>query len=241
MNGIGIDNAHMAFDSDCFSQAIASTRRYLPDCTRLAATTAVDPPTEPAVCTRISGLPVAPMASAMNSSGIMTPSKKSGALPTTTASMSSKVGTGIFQRAVDGLAHQAVHRNVFALGHIFRLPGTEYRGEVRPCTGHQLFPSMTATRFCCSAGPLVACASTRPADPFQICWAAKPMRSRPATNIGLAASAPPDGLTFVLPVMPMASARIRCWWVKGAWISATSRCALPPVAALAEAWSTETR
>ncbi len=84
-------NAHMAFDSDCFSQAIVSTRLYLPDCTRLAATTAVDPPTEPAVCTRISGLPVAPTASAMNSSGIMTPSKKSGALPTTTASMSSNV------------------------------------------------------------------------------------------------------------------------------------------------------
>ena len=84
-------NAHMAFDSDCFSQAIVSTRLYLPDCTRLAATIAVDPPTEPAVCTRISGLPVAPTASAMNSSGIMTPSKKSGALPTTTASMSSNV------------------------------------------------------------------------------------------------------------------------------------------------------
>ena len=84
-------NAHMAFDSDCFSQAIASTRRYLPDFTRLAATTPVDPPTEPAVCTRISGLPVAPTASAMNSSGIMTPSKKSGALPTTTASMSAMV------------------------------------------------------------------------------------------------------------------------------------------------------
>ncbi len=91
VKGTGIDNAHMAFDSDCFSQATASTRRYLPDCTRLAATTAVDPPTDPAVCTRISGLPVAPMASAMNNSGIITPSKKSGALPTTTASMSSKV------------------------------------------------------------------------------------------------------------------------------------------------------
>ena len=91
VNGTGIDNAHMAFDSDCFSQAMASTRRYLPDCTRLAATIAVEPPTEPAVCTRISGLPVAPTASAMNSSGIITPSKKSGALPTTTASMSSNV------------------------------------------------------------------------------------------------------------------------------------------------------
>ena len=91
VNGTGMDNAHMALDSDCFSQATASTRRYLPDWTRLAATTAVDPPTEPAVCTRMSGFPVAPMASAMNSSGIITPSKKSGALPTTTASMSANV------------------------------------------------------------------------------------------------------------------------------------------------------
>src|SRR5262249_52285093 len=76
---------------DCFSHAIVSTRLYLPDCTRLAATIAVDPPTEPAVCTRINGLFVAPVASAMNSSGIITPSKKSGALPTTPASMSSNV------------------------------------------------------------------------------------------------------------------------------------------------------
>src|ERR1700730_13399513 len=60
VNGTGMLNAHMAFDSDCFSPAIASTRRYLPDCTRLAATTPVDPPTEPAVCTRISGLPGGP-------------------------------------------------------------------------------------------------------------------------------------------------------------------------------------
>src|SRR5215211_5388645 len=91
VNGIGILNAHMAFDSDCFSHAIVRTRLYLTDCTRLAATMAVDPPTDPAVWTRISGLPVAPTASAMNNSGIMTPSKKSGALPTTTASMSSNV------------------------------------------------------------------------------------------------------------------------------------------------------
>ncbi|BBX55131.1 hypothetical protein TM48_05314 [Mycobacterium shottsii] len=62
MKGIGIDKAHMALDSDCFSHAIASTRRYLPDWTRLTATTPVDPPTEPAVCTRISGLSLAPMA-----------------------------------------------------------------------------------------------------------------------------------------------------------------------------------
>ena len=80
----------MALDSDCFSHATASTRRYRPDWTWAAATIAVDPPTEPAVCTRRSGLPTAPRASAIINSGIMTPSNRSGALPTITASMSSQ-------------------------------------------------------------------------------------------------------------------------------------------------------
>ena len=91
LNGTGIDSAHIALLSDCFSHATASTRRCTPEVTRELATTAVEPPTEPAVCTRSSGFPVAPMASAMNSSGIITPSNRSGALPTTTASMSSQV------------------------------------------------------------------------------------------------------------------------------------------------------
>ena len=55
---------------------------------RWLATTKVVPPTLPAVWTRSSGLPTAPRASARNSSGCMMPSKASGALPMTTASMS---------------------------------------------------------------------------------------------------------------------------------------------------------
>ncbi|SKX88675.1 Uncharacterised protein [Mycobacteroides abscessus subsp. abscessus] len=89
VNGTGSDNAHMAFDSDCFSHAIASTRLWTPANTNEAATLAVEPPTEPAVCTRISRLPTAPRASAMASSGIIEPSKRSGALPMTIASISS--------------------------------------------------------------------------------------------------------------------------------------------------------
>src|SRR5690242_16804005 len=58
---------------------------------RCAATTAVDPPTLPAVCTRMIGLPAAPSASARYSSGIITPSKMSGAVPMTTASTSPHV------------------------------------------------------------------------------------------------------------------------------------------------------
>ncbi|CNU97736.1 Uncharacterised protein [Mycobacterium tuberculosis] len=52
--------------------------------------------------------------------------------------------------------------------------------------------------------------------------------------MGLAANGPPDGFTFVLPGILMASATIRCWWVKGPWISATSMSPVcPPVAILA--------
>src|SRR5580704_15692933 len=83
LNGGAIDSAHMALDSDCFSNATASTRRCRPACTKLAATMAVAPPTEPAVCTRSSGLPAAPSASARYSSGIITPSNRSGAFPIT--------------------------------------------------------------------------------------------------------------------------------------------------------------
>src|SRR5215470_6965703 len=91
LNGGAIDSAHMAFDSDCFSNATASTRRCTPAWTRLVATIPVVPPTEPAVCTRSSGLPTAPSASARYSSGIITPSNRSGAFPTTTASISAWV------------------------------------------------------------------------------------------------------------------------------------------------------
>ena len=54
----------MAFDSDCFSNATVRTRLNRPAATWWLATTAVDPPTEPAVCTRRIGLPAAPSASA---------------------------------------------------------------------------------------------------------------------------------------------------------------------------------
>src|SRR5690606_29936782 len=104
-----------------------------------------------------------------------------------------------------GLPHQTVHRHVVALGDVFGLPGAQHRGEL---LGH--LPSNTATRFCCSAGPLVACASTRWAEPSKMCRAAKPMRSRPAENIGFADSAPPDGFTFVPLPRPIASVRISC-------------------------------
>ena len=50
----------------------------------------MEAPTDPAVWTRWMGLPTAPRASHSDSSGIITPSRASGALPITTASMSAK-------------------------------------------------------------------------------------------------------------------------------------------------------
>ena len=47
-----------------FSKATVSTFSWVPDATRWAATMAVDPPTEPAVWTRIIGFPTAPRAGA---------------------------------------------------------------------------------------------------------------------------------------------------------------------------------
>src|ERR1700760_4089349 len=72
LNGGAIDSAHMALDSDCFSNASASTRRCTPACTRLAATLPVAPPPEPAGGPRSIGLPTAPSASARYNSGIIT-------------------------------------------------------------------------------------------------------------------------------------------------------------------------
>lgn len=62
--GTGSESPHMALDSDCFSKARVRTVRWTRAATRLAATRAVDPPTDPAVWTRSIGLPTAPRASA---------------------------------------------------------------------------------------------------------------------------------------------------------------------------------
>ena len=64
VKGCGSDSAHMALDSDCFSHAMVNTVRCTRLCTIDAATQAVEPPTDPAVWTRMIGLPTQPSASA---------------------------------------------------------------------------------------------------------------------------------------------------------------------------------
>ena len=155
LNGGAIDSAHMALDSDCFSHASASTRRWMPACTRLAVTMPVAPPTEPAVCTRSSGLPTAPSASARYSSGIITPSNRSGAFPTTTASMSAKVSPA------SASARSTASRHSPAIDTSVRLDLCLVCPTPRTAAFTCHRASMTQTRFCCSAGPLVACPSAR--------------------------------------------------------------------------------
>src|SRR6478735_9240576 len=86
-----LPSANWALPSDCFWKATASTRRCLRAWMCDTPTTPVVPPTEPAVWTRNIGLPIAPSASERYSSGFITPSNRSGALPSTTASMSAIV------------------------------------------------------------------------------------------------------------------------------------------------------
>ena len=80
------------------------------------------------------------------------------------------------------------------------LPDAEHRGRLL----HDASPASTHTRFCCSAGPLVACPSARDARPDMTARAAIPIRASPAANIGLPHSAPPDGLTATPSPSPSA-------------------------------------
>src|SRR4029077_7907715 len=98
---------------------------------------------------------------------------------------------GVGERAVDRLPAQASDGHVGPPAAGMGLADPE---NGRPVPGHGR-ASITLTRFCCRAGPLVAWPRARSARPEEISRAAIPIRARPATNIGLAARAPPDGLT----------------------------------------------
>ena len=147
----------------------------------MAATIAVEPPTEPAVCTRSSGLPAAPSASARNSSGIITPSNRSGALPTTTASMSAKRQLGVGQRAVDRLAAAArpsTRRSRLARWCVWPMPSTAAACSSSVPPSRRRGSAAARARWWRARAPV--CAS-----PDHTRLAASPIRFSPAVNIGL--------------------------------------------------------
>src|SRR5215472_18256250 len=127
--------------------------------------------------------------------------------------------------AVGRLTAQPGDRYVEPLAAVVRLAGPEYRRPVL----HAILPSasMTHTRFCWSAGPLVAWPSATSARPDMISVAAMPILASPAANIGLPASAPPDGLILTSLLSSSAWRRMISWWVNGACSSATCARAAP--------------
>ena len=179
--------------------------------------------------TRSSGLPTAPSASARYSSGIITPSKKSGALPMTTASMSAHV------MPASASASTAASRTSPAIDTsprvawwwVWPTPTTATRSLPSWPFGHTVgsllarqplchgsldplahVPLLPARRPGSAAGTARWWRGPRPARrrPGRSGWPASPMRIRPAAIIGLAASAPPDGLIATPSPRPSARA-----------------------------------
>jgi hypothetical protein len=91
----------------------------------------------------------------------MTPSKKSGALPTTTASMSVHRHLGVGEGPLGGLAQQAGQRHVAPGGGVLGLADADDGNSFLAHPARHL-PG-TQTRFCCRHGPLVAWATPRSA------------------------------------------------------------------------------
>ena len=188
VKGTGIDNAHMAFDR-LFSQATARTRRYLPDSTRLAPTTAVDPPTDPAVhpdqrfVGRAHGIGHEQLGHHHALEEVRRLADDDGVDIV-------EGRTAVGQRSVDGpRIRPFIDTSVrLATYLVCPVPST----AARVFAAHQAsLPSSTATRFCCSTGPCVVCGEHAAPEPSKMCRAANPTRSSPVENIGLAASAPP--------------------------------------------------
>lgn len=71
--------------------------------------------------------------------------------------LEARVGKG----TVDGFPAQPGHRDIRPLGTVVGLSGPDHGGTL---LAHQSCPSITHTRFCCSAGPDVAGPSTLPAS-----------------------------------------------------------------------------
>src|SRR5205085_1100344 len=123
---------------------------------------------------------------------------------------------GVLERAQRRLAAQPGQRHVGALGRVLGLAHSDDGAAVHDDA------SSTHTRFCCRHGPEVAWPSVRRALPSRMRCAASPSRASPATMSGLAASAPPDGLTATFLSSCNDSRKMISWCEYGACNSATS-------------------
>ncbi len=165
---------------------------------------AVEPPTDPAVCTRIIGLPAAPSASARYSSGIMTPSNVSGALPMTTASMSFHVMSASSSARCAASRTQAGHRHVLAARLVLGLADPDDRGRL---SAHAVIapdgPLQDADEVLLQAAdPAWRGQATRRRPFSATCSAASAMRTSPVAMIGLAAQRPAGRVDLGAVIQP---------------------------------------
>ena len=121
----------MASESLCFSKATVSTRSWMPDATRCDATIAVEPPTEPAVCTRNIGLPTAPERRRQVELGHHDALEHVGRLADDHGVDVGEPEPGVLERRQRRLAHQPGDRDVLPLGLGHRLADPDDRAALR--------------------------------------------------------------------------------------------------------------
>ena len=114
------------------------------------ATIAVEPPTEPAVCTRNSGLPAAPEGVGQVQLGHHHALEEVGRLADDDGVDVGPGHLGVGERPRGGLADEAGHRHVAAGGLVLGLADAD---DGDAFLAHQPSPSRTQTRFCCRHGP----------------------------------------------------------------------------------------
>ena len=116
--------------------------------------------------------------------------------------------------------HRPGDRHVLALGPVVGLADADDGGRL--LAHHQ--PVLPARTRGSAAGPgrWSRGRARGRRSPSQTRCAASPIRIRPPVNIGLPASAPPDGLIATSSPRPSSRRRISSWWLNGACSSATS-------------------
>ena len=111
---------------------------------------AVEPPTEPAVCTRNSGLPVRAEGVGQEQLGHHHALEEVGRLADDDGVDVGPGHLGVGEGPLGGLPHEAGHRDVAPGGLVLGLADAD---DGDPLLAHQSSPSRTHTRFCCRHGP----------------------------------------------------------------------------------------
>ena len=220
---MGSDSAHIASDSDCFSKATVSTRSWMPACTSWLAT--------------MRGRAADAARGVHPEQRLARRAERVGQVQLGHHHALEEVGRladhdgvdvgpghlGVGQRTRRRLPDEPGHRHVAPGGLVLGLADPDDRD---PVLAHQRplpISPLPARTPGSAAGTVPTSRGRRRGRSHRSgCGCAtSPMRMRPAVIIGLAASAPPDGLISTSSPRPSAERRISSWWVNGACSSAT--------------------